>query len=98
MIKVIENQSIIDVAVQEQGSALTAFEWARNNGHSITDDLFAGQQLNIPTSQFENTDVANYFKGKRQMVACGSRVSVDDLPVKPIGIGAMIIENDFIIG
>lgn len=98
MINVIENQSLIDVSVQEHGSALTAFEWALKNGFSITDDLYAGQKLIIPESTFKNADVADYFKGKNQMVACGSKMGIESLPVKPIGIGAMIIENDFIIG
>ncbi|MEO7977782.1 hypothetical protein [Flavobacterium sp.] len=98
MINIIENQSFLDVAIQEQGSALTAFELAIKNGFSITDDLLPGDSLVLPISNLENTGVANYFKGKRQMVACGSKIGTQDLPIKPIGIGAMRIENDFIVG
>jgi capsid protein len=66
---VIENQSLLDVAIQEDGSVLAAFEWAVANGISITDDLAPGQNLSAPNSSYRNADVANYFKGRKQMIA-----------------------------
>lgn len=97
MITVIENQSLLDIAIQEDGSVLTAFEWAFINGLSITDDLAPGQKLLAPTSVFRNTDVADYFKGKNQMVASG--ISTADLATinPPLGIGTMTIGSTFIV-
>jgi len=95
---VIEDQSLVDIALQEHGKALVGFELALLNGFSLTDDLFPGQKLEKAESLLANTDTANYFRGKGQMISCGSRVSAGNLPIKPVGIGAMIIENDFIVG
>jgi hypothetical protein len=98
MIIVIENQSLFDIAIQESGSVLTAFDWAVANGFSITDDLAPGQKLIAPSSSYRNADVANYFKGKNQMVATG--VTKDDLEkINPtLGIGTMAIGRTFTIG
>lgn len=97
MISVIENQSLLDIAVQEDGSVLTAFEWALINGLSITDDLAPGQKLLVPNPIFRNADVADYFKGKNQMVATG--ISAADLAaINPeLGIGTMTIGSTFIV-
>jgi hypothetical protein len=69
VITVIENQSLIDIAIQQDGSALCAFDWAAANGLSITDVLTPGQQLIEPLSDYRNVDVANYFGKKSQKIA-----------------------------
>lgn len=92
-----ENQSLFDIAVQEDGSVLAVFEWAVANGFSITDVLVPGQKLIAPKSSFRNGDVANYFKGRNQQVATCSTLGNDKLPIQPSGIGAMIIATDFIV-
>lgn len=94
MIYVIENQSVLDVAIQEDGSVMAAFEWALKNGLSITDDLAPGQKLSVPISSFRNADVANYFKGRKQNIATGVATGVNAQP--SAGIGAMRIGNNFI--
>lgn len=91
MIYAIENQSVFDVAVQESGSVLAAFDWALKNGLSLTDDLEPGQQLISPNSDFFNTDVSGYFKGKKQMIATSS------VKMTTIGIGKMKIGKNFIV-
>ena len=98
MIYAIENQSVFDVAVQESGSVLVAFEWAIANGLSITDDLAPGQQLVSPNSSFRNAEVANYFKGKKQMVATGFNVEEGSSIIPTLGIGTMRIGSTFIVG
>jgi capsid protein len=96
MINVIENQSLLDIAIQEDGSVMAAFDWALKNGLSITDDLVPGQKLLIPNSVFRNADVANYFKGKKQMVATGFNNTIEDL-TPDLGIGTMAIGTTFIV-
>jgi capsid protein len=97
MIYVIDNQSVLDAAIQESGSVMAAFDWALKNGVSITDNLEPGQQLNTPTSGFVNADVAGYFKGKKQMVATGMKKPPNP-PGLGTGIGFMQIGLNFKIG
>jgi hypothetical protein len=90
------NQSLLDIAVQESGSVLAAFDWAIANGISITDDLVPGQKLVYGVSVFENDDILNYFKNRNQLVA--TAISLDQNNQTPIlGIGTMTIESTFII-
>jgi len=95
MIYIIDNQSVLDLAIQESGSVMAAFEWAVKNGLSITDDLEPGQTVTAADSNFKNTDVTNYFKNKKQLIATGTKRP----PVPPgLGIGYMQIGLNFKIG
>ena len=98
MIYAIENQSFFDVASQESGSVMAAFDWTLKNGLSITDELEPGQQLISPNSSFRNAEVANYFKGKKQMVATGFNVEDGSSIIPTLGIGTMRIGTTFIVG
>lgn len=93
---IIENQSLLDVAIQEHGNAMTAFDWCLQNGLSITDDLVPGQKLTTPISEFRNADVAGYFEGKNQKIATGFNAGILDL-LPELGIGTMAIETTFIV-
>lgn len=98
MITVIPEQSLFDVATQEDGSVQATFEWAVKNGFSITDDLAPGQQLLTPNSSFINAEVANYFKGKKQMIATGFNTADGQSIIPTLGIGTMRIGTTFIVG
>lgn len=98
MITVIESQSLFDIAIQECGSVLTAFELALTNGFSITDDLAPGQKLIASNSEFINNEVANYFKGKNLMVATGYIIDEGEVFLPKLGIGTMAIGSTFIVG
>lgn len=93
----IENQSLFDVAVQEDGSFLAAFEWALANGLSITDELVPGQKLIAPNSELRNNEVADYFKGRNQMVATGFNIGDGNSMIPELGIGTMAIGSTFIV-
>ena len=69
MITVFSNQSLIDIAIQESGSALAVIDWAVANGLSITEPLVPGKQLHIPVTSKGNTEVAIYLQNKQQKVA-----------------------------
>lgn len=97
MIYAIENQSVLDVAIQEDGSVMAFFEWALKNGLSITDELTPGQQLVSPNSSFRNAEIANYFKGKKQMIATGFNIGEGDSMIPELGIGQMAIGTTFIV-
>lgn len=70
IVNVIENQSLLDVAIQEDGCVLAVFDWALNNGLSITDTLTPGQKIKMPkTEAFRGDELANYFKSNNTMIA-----------------------------
>jgi hypothetical protein len=93
MITVLHNQSLLDLAVQYDGSVLSAFDWAVANGVSITDDLVAGQKVSPPSSSYKNSDVANFFAGKGQLIA--TAISLAEILATQVGIGTMSLENNF---
>lgn len=69
MVTAVNNQSLLDIAIQEDGSALAAADWALVNKLSITAVVVAGQKLINPNSKFKNKVTADYFKGKNHLVA-----------------------------
>jgi hypothetical protein len=69
MITVLHNQSLFDIAIQEDGTVLSIIDWAVANDISITALLEPGVTLINPNSQFKDTDIAEYFKTNKQTVA-----------------------------
>ena len=69
MITVVNNQSLIDIAIQEDGSALAVIDWSDANNIAVTAQLVAGQKLVRPQSNYRDNEIANYFKGKSKLVA-----------------------------
>lgn len=78
MITVLSNQSLLDIAIQEDGNVLAAFEWALANGISITEELVPGQKLIVPNSVNRDNDIAQYFKSKTQNIATSYPVQLLD--------------------
>ena len=62
---VLNNQSLLDVAIQEYGTVEAAFDIAVDNEMDVTDLLVPGSQISLPTSDFEDRDIADYFKARR---------------------------------
>lgn len=96
-IKVLHNQTLLDISIYLFGSAVGAMSIAIANNISLTDDLEVGKILNIP----ENTDfgqqlIAEYFQNKGLKPA----TAINDLDIVvpvDLGIGEMVIEESFII-
>lgn len=63
-IRVIANQSILDLALQEYGDVRAAFDMAITNGQSISQALAVNQELNLPESELQNIDILKYYKSK----------------------------------
>ena len=95
MIYAIENQSLFDVAIQESGSVLAAFDWALKNGLSLTEDLVPGQKLTTPNSNFNHSEVAEYFKRKNIKVATAIK---KELVPPGLGIEYMRVGINFKVG
>lgn len=71
-----DNQSIIDLAIQHCGSAEAAFDLAALNGISITDELAAGQTLQLP--DVANKDIAKYYFDRGIVPATGTAIDLDN--------------------
>ena len=56
----LNNQSLLDIALQVSGSAEAAYDVALENGKSITDELTPGQELKFTGAQ-ANRKVVNYY-------------------------------------
>jgi hypothetical protein len=92
-VKVLNNQSLFDLAIQAAGSVEAVFDIALANNVSTTDELTPGRALQIP--EVLNKQVANYYStnGIRPATA----LSASDAAMLPEGIGFWIVEYDFIV-
>ncbi len=96
MITVLNNQSLLDIAVQYTGTIENAFKIAVANGLSLTDELEPGAQLIIPADVEKNSDVVNYFSAKGIQPATG--LTENELLIAQTvqrGIGYMQIGKTF---
>lgn len=77
--KVLNRQSVADVAIHRCGDLSSAFELALLNGTSLTDDLEAGREITLPPIRDKRT--VSYFeqKGMNPATAITSvEASIDD--------------------
>lgn len=97
-IKILHNQTLLDIAIQQYGSATMAIDLAIENNLSLTDDLEVGTVLNVPeNSDFGQRLIAEYFQNKSLKPATKIVGKIlESIPVD-FGIGEMIIEESFII-
>ncbi len=75
--RVLEGQTVIDIAVQESGSAEAAYRIARQNGISLTDDL--QPMLQIETPEVVDKQVATYYANRNIKPATASDVNTDNV-------------------
>lgn len=98
IVTILDKQTLFDISTQKDGNTLATFDWAFENNVSVTDELFVGNQLKMPKSEtFFLEDFANYFKDKNQLIATDHILENAMLPIQPEGIGAMIIQTNFIV-
>lgn len=91
--RVKDNQSLLDVAVQTSGSVESAFEIAVKNNISVAGSLKAGDELeNVSVA---NNKIVDQFKIKELVSATAFN---KDVRGQLSGIDYMTIEEDFIIG
>lgn len=64
-VRVLHNQSLFDIAIQEYGTIEAAFDLALANDMNVTDTLIPGQVLKIPVLRVEDRDIAQYFKSRK---------------------------------
>jgi hypothetical protein len=89
--KVLNRQSVFDVAVQTAGTPEAAFEVALKNGLSITDEI---DGLEIEKMQPVNKEIEGYYRNNRLLPATG--FSPDDSTEE--GIEFWYVEYDMVVG
>lgn len=74
----IDEQSLVDIAIEKYGSVAGLVELALLNGKSITSLLQVGEVLQV--GEAVNKDVVQYFKERNLKVATGQRVIILPAP------------------
>lgn len=96
MITVASKQSVLDLALQYCGGLEAAFELARLNDISITDDLSVGQQLAMPA--ILSKDVTNYYSVNDICPATAITIdAINEIVGDGEGVEFWAIEYDFIV-
>jgi hypothetical protein len=90
-----QGQSLFDIALQESGSVLAAFDLALKNGKSITDELNVGAELTPCETEFLGISTKEYFLNTK--IATNSTFDDENIINIDFGIGLMEIEETFII-
>lgn len=96
--QVLHNQTLFDIAIQNNGTIVSALELALKNELSFTSDLLPGQNIEVPESDFMDIELVDYFKGKQQIIATGFNGSENEDISPQLGIGSMTIGTTFIVG
>ena len=86
------NQTLLDIAVQECGTVEAAFEIAERNGLALTDELNTGQKLDIVMTTTREESVV------QDRINPATAPSAEETEMVPYGgIGFMGIEIDFVV-
>ena len=107
------NQTLLDIAVQECGTVEAAFEIAERNGLALTDELNTGQKLDIVMTTTREESVVQELAAletvpavdnsvlaryEAQHIRPATELSSDEISMAPYGgIGFMGIEIDFVV-
>jgi hypothetical protein len=95
IIKVLLLQSWFDLSIQYTGTASNVYEIATANNRSITDDIVPGESILIPDDLAKAQKEIQYYEARAIVPATGlDKTSYEALNPK-IGIGTMIIGNNF---
>lgn len=95
---ILHNQSLLDLAIQHTGTAENAFDLALQNNRSITDDLEAGESIELTAYGIQqNKDILSYYQSKNIQPATGINYQSSTINDKPQGIDYWAIQMDFIV-
>ena len=60
-VKILPNQSLFDIAIQEYGSVEAVVAIAQSNDISVTEILIPGTEIKLPNDAPTNQDILNYY-------------------------------------
>jgi predicted Zn-dependent protease len=92
VVVILENQNLIDVALQEYGSVEALTKLCVDNAFSMDSALTPGSKLKINSSFIVNKQLVSYLKKSR------IKIGTEENEETPTGIGSMAIGINFIIG
>lgn len=91
---ILHHQSLLDLAIQHTGSVENTFDLALQNNRSLTDDLEAGESIQLIAYGIQqNKDILNYYTAKNIQPATAITAAVE----RPQGISYWAIGIDFIV-
>lgn len=93
-VKVLKDQTLVDIAIQELGDVTRVMEIATLNEMNLTDTLQAGQMLSVPDFDITKRNEVAYFRNTAFRPASG--ITEEDESVGE-GIGFWYIETDFVV-
>ncbi|MCT2563943.1 hypothetical protein [Chryseobacterium herbae] len=92
--KVLHNQTLLDISIQNTGSVQNCFQIALANGISVTDALTTGSNLEGAKIAVVDEDIQFYFKAKKIQPATG--ITENLIEIKPLGgVNYWAIEETF---
>jgi hypothetical protein len=91
--KILDRQSLADIAIQYCGDASAAYAIAELNDISVTNELNAGDELILPDAI--NSNLVNYYSNNGIVPA--TMVTDDDMSADDGGLGYMALGFDFIV-
>lgn len=94
-IKVLNQQSILDIAIQYTGDVQNCFDIAVANGMAVSDLMNTGKTLSVSNNANAKADVLQYYTSKNLKPATGTTLSQDSQVPSLKGIGYMQLENSF---
>jgi hypothetical protein len=92
----LNNQTLLDIAIQEYGTIESVFELAMANDLSIHTSTVVGAVYQIPQAK-KNTEVSNYYKNQQIKPSTKITTAQKEDIVTPSGIGYMAIGTTFIV-
>lgn len=95
----LNNQSLLDLALQHTGTIESIFELAVLNEKSVTDDMVAGASLNVPplSGGARNGDILAYYTAKNLQPATAFTKADEEVFERLEGISIWAINLDFVV-
>lgn len=96
-IVVLNNQTLLDIAIRYYGTVEAVLAIAILNGISITEELVPGQTLQLPNTDFGFKEVVAFFEVNKIQPATALTQEDTAITEGDSGIGFWEIENNFIV-
>ncbi|MEG3977312.1 hypothetical protein QT970_22205 [Microcoleus sp. herbarium8] len=96
-ITVLDNQTLMDVAIRHCGTIEALTDIAILNNISITAELVAGQSIEMPNKDYGFQEVVNYFTVNKVNPATALTDEDSAVTEGDSGIGFWEIENNFTV-
>lgn len=90
MVTVLNNQNLLDIALQEFGNAKAAFDLCLSNGLNLTDEAI-GLEVSIQANDYTDTTMLNFYNERHIKPATVNPA------LAPEGVGFDIVENTLYI-